>query len=127
MYKEIVITIIVLALIIVGNIITQNNTNKSVEEMSYELENLKKEIENKNWEQANKKMEETEKIWEEKNEIMAYYIEHNELEKVQTEIAKTKADVESKEVAMAIEAISNCNFVLEHIKDKNALKIVNVF
>ena len=127
MYKEIVITVLVLILIIVGNIITQNNTNKSVEEMSYELENLKKEVENENWEQANKKMEKIEKIWEEKNDVMAYYIEHNELEKVQTEVVKTKADVETKEVAMAIESISNCNFVLEHIKDKNALKIVNVF
>ena len=127
MYKEIVITIIVLILIVVGNIVTQNNTNKSVEEMSYELENLKQEIENKNWDESNKKMEEIEKMWEEKNEVMAYYIEHNELEKVQTEIAKTKADVESKESAMAIESIENCNFILEHIKDKNALKIVNIF
>ena len=127
MYKEIVITIIVLVLIVVGNIITQNNTNKSVEEMSKHLDILKQQIENKNWDESNKKMEEIEKIWEEKNEIMAYYIEHNELEKVQTEIAKTKADVESKEAAMAAESISNCNFILEHIKDKNALKIVNIF
>ena len=127
MYKEIVITVIVLVLIVVGNIITQNNTNKSVEEMSKKLDNLKQEIENKNWEESNKKMEEIEKIWEEKNEVMAYYIEHNELEKVQTEIAKTKADVELKEAAMAAESISNCNFILEHIKDKNALKIVNIF
>ena len=88
---------------------------------------IKQQIENKNWDESNKKMEEIEKIWKEKNEIMAYYIEHNELEKVQTEIAKTKADVESKEVSMAIESIGSCNFVLEHIKDKNALKIVNVF
>ncbi len=127
MYKEIVITIIVLALIIVGNIITQNNTNKSVEEMSAKLDNLKQEVENKNWEKANKKMEEIEKVWETKNEVMAYYIEHNELEKVQTEIVKTKADVESKESAMATESINSCNFILEHIKDKNALKIVNIF
>ncbi len=127
MYKEIVITVIVLVLIVVGNIITQNNTNKSVEEMSKKLDSLKQEIESKNWDESNKKMEEIEKIWEEKNEVMAYYIEHNELEKVQTEIAKTKADVESKEAAMAAESISNCNFILEHIKDKNALKIVNIF
>ena len=127
MYKEIIITIIVLVLITVGNIITQNNTNKSVEEMSKHLDILKQQIENKNWDESNKKMEEIEKIWKEKNEIMAYYIEHNELEKVQTEIAKTKADVESKEAAMAAESISNCNFILEHIKDKNALKIVNIF
>ena len=127
MYKEIVITIIVLALIIVGNIITQNNTNKSVEEISLKLSNLKQEVENKNWDEANKKTEEIEKVWETKNEVMAYYIEHNELEKVQTEIVKTKADVESKESAMATESINSCNFILEHIKDKNALKIVNIF
>ncbi len=34
MYKEIIISIIVILLIVIGNIITQTNTIKSVEEIS---------------------------------------------------------------------------------------------
>ncbi len=129
MYKEIVITIIVLVLIIVGNIVTQNNTNTSVEEISKELNTLMEEVQKEQVSQENAKlqMEKIEKVWKEKYETMAYYIEHNELEKVETEIVKIKADIEVEEYKMANESIGNCNFVLEHIKDKNALKIVNIF
>ena len=34
MYKELVIIIIIIVLVIAGNIITQNNTNKTVETMN---------------------------------------------------------------------------------------------
>ena len=129
MYKEIIITIIVLVLIIVGNVVTQNNTNTSVEEISKELNTLMEEVQKEHVSKENAKlqMEKIEKVWKEKYETMAYYIEHNELEKVETEIVKIKADIEVEEYKMANESIGNCNFVLAHIKDKNALKIVNIF
>lgn len=129
MYKEIVITIIIVALIIVGNIITQNNTNKATEELNTSLETLKKEIssETVNEQNAKKNMEEVKKTWKEQYEPLAFYIEHNELEKVETEISKMEADIENKEYTMAGEALSNCVFILEHIKDKMALKIINIF
>lgn len=118
-----------LVLIIVGNIITQNNTNKVVEEMSSNLFELKQEIEKEevNKEGAKQKMEKVEKVWSEKYETMAYYIEHDELEKVETELTKLKADIDVQEHGTAVENLETCTFILEHIKDKNALKIVNLF
>ncbi len=129
MYKELIISIVVVGLIILGNIITQNNTIKSVNEISGELENLR-EIISKDEVDAEKskyKMQDIEKVWEERYEKMAYYIEHNELEKVETELTKLKADIDMKEYKMGVENLDNCIFILEHIKDKTALKIVNVF
>lgn len=129
MYKELVISIIVVALVIVGNIITQNNTTKSIEDISASLIQLREEIasESSIKEKAKEKMEQTEKVWEEKYEAMAYYIEHNELEKVKTELTKLKANIDMKEYAQGVENLDNCIFILEHIKDKTALKIVNIF
>lgn len=129
MYKELIISIVVVGLIILGNIITQNNTIKSVNEISGELENLR-EIISKDEVDAEKskyKMQDIEKVWEERYEKMAYYIEHNELEKVETELTKLKADIDMKEYKMGVENLDNCIFILEHIKDKTALKIVNIF
>ena len=129
MYKELIISIIVVGVIILGNVITQNNTTQSVNEISGGLENLR-EIISKNdvdAEKSKNQMQEVEKIWEEKYEKMAYYIEHNELEKVETELTKLKADIDMKEYKMGVENLDNCIFILEHIKDKTALKIVNIF
>ena len=129
MYKELIISIVVVGLIILGNIITQNNTIKSVNEISGELENLKEIIskDEVDAEKSKNKMQDIEKVWEERYEKMAYYIEHNELEKVETELTKLKADIDMKEYKMGVENLDNCIFILEHIKDKTALKIVNIF
>ena len=129
MHKEIISCIVVLVLVIGGNIITQNNTNKVVDEMSVNLLNLKQEIEKDevNNEVAKSKMEKVEQVWNKEYETMAYYIEHNELEKVKTELTKLKADIEVEEYTTAVENLETCGFILEHIKDKNSLKIVNLF
>lgn len=129
MYKELVISIIVIALIVVGNIITQNNTIKSVEEVSSTLSELREEIskETVNQEICKHKMKDIEENWSERYNTMAYYIEHNELEKVQTELTKLKADIDMEEYSMGVENLDNTIFILEHIKDKSALRVVNVF
>lgn len=129
MYKEIIICIVVITLIIVGNIITQNNTIKIVDEMKCNLEMLQEEVtkETASKEKAKQKMQKVQKTWDNHYETMAYYIEHDELEKVGTELTKLGSDIEMEEYSMATENLSNCAFILEHIKDKSALKIVNIF
>lgn len=129
MYKELIISIVVVGLIILGNITTQNNTIKSVNEISGRLENLREIIskDEVDAEKSKDKIQDVEKVWEKRYEKMAYYIEHNELEKVETELTKLKADIDMKEYKMGVENLDNCIFILEHIKDKTALKIVNIF
>lgn len=129
MYKELIISIIVIALIVIGNVVTQNNTMESVEEISQNLNLLREEISKPevNSQISKQKIEEIENLWKEKYEAMAYYIEHNELEKVQTELTKLKADIDMQEYSTGVENLDNCIFILEHIKDKTALKIVNIF
>ena len=129
MYKELVIIIIIIVLVIVGNIITQNNTNKTVKTMSEELNTFRNEISNVNVNklEAQNHITKISDAWDEKLKTLAYYIEHDELEKVTTELTKLKADVETENYDFAIENLNNCIFILEHIKDKSALKVVNIF
>lgn len=129
MYKELIIIIIIIMLVIVGNIITQNNTNKTVETISEELNVFRSEISNKNvrQEDVQNHISKINNNWDKRSEALAYYIEHDELEKVTTELTKLKADVETENYDFAIENLDNCIFILEHIKDKSALKIVNIF
>ncbi len=129
MYKEVVISIFVVVIIIIGNVITQNNTAKSVEEINNNLSMLHEEITKQEIDQEKSKqqMAKTEKDWEKRYETMAYYIEHNELEKVGTELSELKANIEMEEYSQGVEHLENCIFILEHIKDKSALKIVNIF
>ena len=114
MYKELVIIIIIIVLVIAGNIITQNNTNKTVETMNEELNTFRNEIssENVNKQEAQNHISKINDTWEEKLETLAYYIEHDELEKVSTELAKLKADVKTENYDFAVENLDNCIFIL---------------
>ena len=129
MYKEFIICVIVIMLVIGGNIITQNNTKQSIEELNSYLAPIRQELlkENVDQKQAKYQMKETWKIWKKQYQKMAYYIEHDELEKVETELTKLNANIQTKEYATGVENLENCTFILEHIKDKSALKIVNLF
>lgn len=129
MHKELIIVIIIIVLIITGNIITQNNTNQTVEIMSNNLNIFKNEIstENINKKNVQENINKINDTWEEKFVKMAYYIEHDELEKVSSELVKLKANVNTENYDFALENLDNCIFILEHIKDKTALKIVNIF
>ena len=74
MYKELIIIIIIIALVIVGNIITQNNTNKSVEAINDELKIFREEILKQTISKAEieEHIEKINNTWEEKFEKLAY-------------------------------------------------------
>lgn len=133
MKKEIIVCIIIVIAIIVGNIVTQNYTVKSIGILSEELEELKKDVieaEN-NGEEVNEniknKKEEIKKEWENRHDKLAYFIEHDELEKVETDLTALNSFIETKEYAEAISELDKCVFVLKHIEDKYAFNLQNVF
>lgn len=129
MKKELIICIIVVIAVIIGNVITQGYTEKCVETTNSGLLELKGELgkKEKNEQEIQSKIDEIKKDWDEMQEKLAYYIEHDELEKVETQLYLLKGEVETKLYDDAIPETEKCIFILEHIKDKNALNIKNIF
>lgn len=129
MWKETIIISIIIVAILLGNLATRGYTQKSVEEMNQDLEALRIEMgkKEKNEETLSKEIEETFHKWTDFNEELSYYIEHDELEKVQTELVSVKANIETKEYENGIESIDKAKYLLEHIQEKEALNIKNIF
>lgn len=129
MYKEIIICSIVIIIVVALNIFTENYTKESVALMTGNLENLKENMiyEKQNEENINKQIDDIVNAWNEKHKKLAYYIEHDELEKVKTELVLLKGNIEVKEYEQGIPNVNNCIFILQHIKEKTALQIKNIF
>lgn len=129
MYKEIIICSIVIIIVVSLNIFTENYTKETVTLMTSNLENLKENmiLEEQNEENINKQIDDIVNGWNEKHKKLAYYIEHDELEKVKTELVLLKGNIEVKEYEQGIPNLNNCIFILEHIKEKTALQIKNIF
>lgn len=129
MYKEIVICIIVVILIVSMDLISNNYTKEVFNEMNENLgilreEMLKKEKDNN---KINEEIKKVEKTWSETYKILTCYIEHNELEKVAKQITLIKGNTDVKEYNQAIPQLDECVFILNHIKDKESLLIRNLF
>jgi len=127
--KEIVITAMILIIIIVGEVLAQNYTTKCVEETNQELNGLKElamKGENTN-EELEAKSNEIYNNWREKSHVLAYYLEHDELEKVDTQIQIITADYEAGLTEESIPEIEQAIYILKHIKEKTTLLLKNVF
>ena len=129
MVKETVICVVLVVAIFFGNAITQNYSKKSVDELSQNLLSLrdeitKAEIDN---EKAKKETEKIEKEWKEKYDKLAYYIEHNELEKIEIELTAIKSHIETQEYQDSTSEIDKSVFLLKHIEDKYAFNLQNIF
>ena len=67
------------------------------------------------------------KYWNNMYKKMAYYIEHDELEKIELYITALKSNVETEEYGQAVEKIDSCIFILKHIEAKYSFNLQNIF
>ena len=124
MLKETIICIIIVITIILGNSITQSYTKDSISELSSELMSLR---ENLSKGDIKSEVERIYKKWNEKHDKLAYYIEHDELESVETEFVAMKSYIETDEHEEAISELDKSVFILKHIEDKYDFNLQNVF
>lgn len=129
MYKEIIIIVLIVILILVGNVITQNYTKDTVNIMQENLNEIKEELEKKEAETNNieEKIDKAMQEWKTKNNKLAYYLEHDELEKIESELTALNANILTEEYEQGRENLDRCYFLLEHIKDKETISLSNIF
>ena len=128
--KEILISAFILAIIITFGIVTQNYLEKTADMLLNDIDNLKLELiiekdnENKN---VKDNIAEIIKKWEKNEKIWANIIMHQELDNIKISLLSLKAYAENKETVDAMAEIERSIFWIGHIKEKEALKIKNIF
>lgn len=141
MKKEISISLIIIIIVVIADILTSNITDKKISDMNNDLDNMREKIvfvKNLNEENIEKNNNSTynelildvkniKRKWEDNNNILSYYIEHNELEKVGTEISTLYNYSESNNFEQALDSISRLEFILDHISKKYDFELNNFF
>ena len=127
MQKELVICVILVILIIIGDIVTQNYTKKTVNYITGELESLKQSLFEKDDDKADREISKIDNKWKEVHDKLAYYIEHDELEKVESNFTACKSLAKTREYEQSISELEKTVYVLEHITDKYSFNLVNIF
>lgn len=127
MYKEFMIIIIVILLVVCIDVVTNNYTKDSVQYISNELNVLREYILNVDKESAINKMQEIKEKWKERYNILAFYIEHDELEKVETQMTGLAANINTGEFEDCISYLDTTIFILEHIQEKEEFHLRSIF
>lgn len=157
MKKELIIVIIIVIAIIILDTITHNYTKTNFAKINEQLEQIKEisenidkiekgqeqesventdtqnNVENEKDMKPEKQQELQEKIktmeedWKTINNKTALYIEHEELEKINVSMVKFKRYIQLEEYTEAIPELENCKYILDHIRDKEAMQIINLF
>ncbi len=127
MLKEIIISILVIVLIFTLDFFLQNYTKDSVEVMTGKLEILRENLLKKDEEAILNNMQDINNNWEDIQYKLSFFIEHNEIEKVKTNLVALEGDIQVKQYDVSISELNKSIFVLEHISDKYAFNLVNIF
>ncbi len=127
MYKELVICIVIIVSIFSLDMFTQGYTNRSVEEISKKIEELEQNITTEDKETIDDQLNNINHRWEMMHKKLAYYIEHNEIEKVDTAFVNMESYIKSEEYASAKAQLEEGKFILKHIKQKYSFNLQNIF
>lgn len=127
MYKEVCVIIVILVLIFFFNSITQEYTKECVQSVNTQLNDLKEVILKEEYEKTSSLIEEILNNWKERKDKLEYFIEHDELEKVETELMSLEANIQIEEYEHGVPDIQKAMFTLNHIKDKFAFRVQNIF
>ena len=131
MRKEVIIVILIIAIIFTVNAISQKFTTESVQRITKDLDELesmaKENEESKNKEEISKIIEKVKSDWSNINYIMSCYIEHDEMEMVNSSMVKFETAFNLDEYNEGIIELENCKYILKHIKEKESIRIINFF
>ena len=127
MLKEAVICIVIIIGIFGLEYYTQSFTEKTVSEVTNIFNKIEDNISKRDIEQINNEIKIIVDKWEEKQKKLAYYIEHDELEKVNTAIVTMKSYVATENFSEAMAELEEGKFVIEHIQEKNSFNLQNIF
>ena len=127
MKKEIIICFIVVALVITLNVISEAHTDFIMDNTENSLGTLRNDLFMENTENIENNIKEILDKWDEDKELLSIYIEHDELEKIETCLREINSNIETEEYNIAIQSLDTCVFLMNHIKDKYKLSVKNIF
>ena len=125
--KEYFIIIVILIIVFYIDHATNQMLQDAVILMRDGITSIENKISENKEKEAQDEFDNLEKKWKEKSGKLALFVEHNELEKVSSNVEIIESNFKTNETEKVLENISELKFMLEHIEEKNQLKLKNIF
>lgn len=123
--KELAVCIVVILAIIEFDIVFDKHFSTQKKQFEDSIREIEKLLENDVKDEN--KIQNLYSKWFEFESKAAYYIEHDELEKVSLKISLVKKSIEIDEFEEAQNDLEEVRFLINHIYEKDKLKLKNIF
>ena len=124
---KVIVIIVFMIVILVLNWLVGSYTDKAINNMEAGVAQLKKTLLAGNYEESKKQSEKLRDNWNEYENKFAYFMDHEEIEKLSVKVYAIDENASNKYYELALEDSIETKFLLEHVKDKLKWKLNNVF
>lgn len=126
MKKELFLCLIIVFMIVISDTVLQRYTNSTMNSLNDDLNELKQEL--KEEETFNKlKLKKIKEAWNKNFKVYTCFLEHDELEKINTQLVAIESGIEIEDKEYVYEEIDEAIFIIDHIESKQMLKLDNIF
>ncbi|MBR2289538.1 MAG: DUF4363 family protein [Clostridia bacterium] len=131
-YKALIIAIVIIMIVIILDIIFENYSKKSIEKINGNIEKIANIFENQ--EESEYVISELEKLsenackeWEKREDLLACFIEHEEIEKVNVKLHLLHTEIKNGIWADAKSTTSETKQLVKYLNVKHKLSLQNLF
>ena len=129
--KDTIIIVAIILVIVLGDIVTKNYLNKTVDELLTSLETLKEKVieakQTNEREKIKKEMEIVEQKWENTSKICSIIVVHQEIDNIEQALTRGKSSINYGILEDALQEIEPAIFFSEHVKEREKLSLKNIF
>ncbi len=124
--KQVIISIICIALLVIGGVAEIKYLNKSASYLSSDIEYVKNAIINNNYELAKEQLNNTKNNWKEQKKIWHIFVNNEEIEEIDVSIIELEEYINSQMKEESIVEVSKLISLIKYSADMQRLSIETV-
>lgn len=125
--RVVIITLLILVIFIAGTFMVNQYINSSCEKLLEDIKVLDVSIKNSDWNSAKDQLIELKDRWKHTKKRWQLFLEHYEMDAIDIAIARLDQYVEIEDRSSALGEMGEFRLLISHIKDKESLKLENIF
>lgn len=118
--------LIIFAVIVALGFWTNHRLKVSADELMRNIEQVEQNLENNQWNEAYQQVAELESNWENKAKWWPAVMDHQEIDNIEFSMAKIKEYIARKDIALSRGQLAELKLMLNHIPEKEAIKLNNI-
>ncbi len=124
--RMVVITILILAVFFASSLYAGYYVKTSAQEIDNKIKQLEANVEKEDWQKAKDNIDKLMEKWEGTKKSWLTFLEHSEIDNIDIVLARLEKFVEIEENTEASGEIAELKFLIKHIVEKEAFRMVNI-